>query len=133
MDEMPKSPKIARAQAMDFAFNLSGGEMMLLFPTFPTTTEGREWNKRPREQQKAAMLWVLNRLFFASVGGLPIGDRDPQTRRALVLDWCHGRVSLLQENCSWSMHDVMDWLVEVKAVRCWTEHHYDFDCLKSDS
>jgi hypothetical protein len=121
MDQVPHSPKIARAQAMDFAFGLSHAEMSVLFALYPTTSEGRAWDKRPREQQKAAMLWVLNRLFFVTFCGFPVGHADLQTRRALLLDWCRDRSTRLQENAGWSMHEVMEWLLEVKESDCWTQ------------
>jgi len=120
MNSVPLSPKIARAQAMDFAFNLSLGEMTMIFPMFPSINEGRNWEKRPREQQRAAMLWVLNRIFFASFGGLPIGDADPHKRRELLLVFASSRTSHLQE-CGWSMHDIMDWLLELRETTVWTD------------
>lgn len=126
MDQVPVSPKIARAQAMEFAFGLSSGEMSVLFPLHPSTGDGRLWPKRPREQQKAALLWVLNRLFFASFCGFPFGDRGPDTRRQLILELCRDRASLLQEEAGWSMHEVMDWLLEAREATCWTEQICDF-------
>lgn len=104
---------------MDFAFGLSAGEMTVLFPLHPGTLEGRAWKKRPREQQRAAMLWVLNRLFFATFCNVPLFDREPQARRERILELCRDCAPLLQE-AGWSMHDVMEWLVEVTTATCWT-------------
>lgn len=126
MDHVPVSPKIARAQAMEVAFGLSHAEMSVLFPLNHATSEGRAWEKRSREQQKAAMLWVLNRLFFATFCGFPVAHADPQKRRALLLDWCHERSSRWPENAGWSMHEVMDWLLEVKERAIWTDHACNF-------
>ncbi len=125
MTHVPMSPKIARAQAMEHAFGFSYSEMGLLFPLHPSPSEGRVWEKRPREQQCAAMLWVLNRLFFASFYGLPLGDRNPEVRRTLLLEMCNQRTHLLEES-GWSMHDTMDWLLEIKQSQCWTQSPCDF-------
>lgn len=125
MNQVPLSPKIARAQAMEYAFGLSYGEITLLFPLHPSASEGRAWEKRPREQQRAAMLWVLNRLFFMSFYGLPLGDRDPEIRRALLLEMCNQR-SFRLEASGWSMHDIMDWLLEIRETQCWTQSPCDF-------
>ncbi|RYZ78844.1 MAG: hypothetical protein EOP06_28315 [Proteobacteria bacterium] len=110
---------------MEFAFGLSYGERALLFPLGPPTSEGRAWEKRPRDQQRAAMLWVLNRLFFLSFCDLPLGDRNPESRRTLLLDTCRKRTSHLEES-GWSMHDIMDWLIEINESKCWTQSPCDF-------